>query len=65
MECNLPLTRVDKASIATLLPKVVAATYNDFSRCAGCGRVFWRGTHWEKMTALAAEVLGSDPDSRG
>ena len=64
MECNLPLARVEKASIATLLPAVVAATYNDFSRCPGCGRVFWRGTHWERMTALAAEVLGSDPDSR-
>ena len=43
-----------------LLPEVVALTYNDFSRCAGCGRVFWRGTHWERMKALAAEVLGSD-----
>lgn len=63
MECNLPLTRVDKAAVARLLPEVVAATYNDFSRCAGCGRVFWRGTHWERMTALAAEVLGSDLDS--
>jgi uncharacterized protein with PIN domain len=64
MECNLPLSRVDKASITALLPAVVALTYNDFSRCPGCGRVFWRGTHWERMTALAAEVLGSDHNSR-
>jgi uncharacterized protein with PIN domain len=64
MECNLPLARVDKASIAALLPAVVASTYNDFSRCPGCGRVFWRGTHWERMKALAAEVLDPDPDSR-
>jgi len=58
MECNLPLARVDKADVASQLPEVVALTYNDFSRCAGCGRVFWRGTHWERMKALAAEVLG-------
>jgi len=64
MECNLPLTRVDKASIAALLPVVVASTYSDFSRCPGCGRVFWRGTHWERMKALAAEVLEANPDSR-
>ncbi|MGD0726902.1 MAG: Mut7-C RNAse domain-containing protein [Spirochaetia bacterium] len=64
MECNLPLARVDKASIAALLPVVVASTYNDFSRCPGCGRVFWRGTHWERMKALAAEVLGAGLDSR-
>jgi uncharacterized protein with PIN domain len=63
MECNLPLTRVDKASVAPLLPEVVVSTYNDFSRCMGCGRVFWRGSHWESMMALAAEVLGSDLDS--
>jgi uncharacterized protein len=60
MECNLPLARVDKASIANLLPEVVAVTYNDFSRCEGCKRVFWKGTHWERMKALAAEVLGPD-----
>jgi hypothetical protein len=63
MECNLPLVRVDKASIAHLLPEIVALTYNDFSRCAGCGRVFWRGTHWERMKELSAEVLESDPGS--
>ena len=63
MECNVPLARVDKASIAGLLPAVVAATYNDFSRCAACGRVFWRGTHWERMRAFSAEVLGLDLSS--
>lgn len=64
MECNLPLARVDKAAIAALLPPVVASTYNEFSRCPDCRRVFWRGTHWERMKKLTAEVLNADPGNR-
>jgi hypothetical protein len=64
MECNLPLTRVEKASIAELLPPVIASAYSEFSRCPGCRRVFWRGTHWERMKRLTAEVLSADPDTR-
>ena len=62
--CNVPLERVDKAAVMTLLPPAVAAACTDFSRCARCGRVFWRGTHWESMKRLAAEILGGTPDSQ-
>lgn len=65
MECNLPLARVDKTAIAALLPPVVASTYSEFSRCPGCARVFWRGTHWERMKGLTADVLNADPGNRG
>jgi uncharacterized protein with PIN domain len=58
--CNLPLARVDKASVVASLPPAVASAYEEFSRCPGCGRVFWRGTHWERMKRLAAEVLSAD-----
>ena len=64
MVCNLPLARVDKAAIEALLPPVVASTYSEFSRCPGCARVFWRGTHWERMKRLTAEVLNADPGNR-
>jgi uncharacterized protein with PIN domain len=62
--CNVPIERVDKAAVMTLLPPVVAAAYADFSRCPRCGRVFWRGTHWERMKRLAAEVLEGYPSSQ-
>lgn len=63
IECNRPLTRVDAEAVSDRVPPVVAATYSDFSVCEGCGRVFWRGSHWERMKKLAAEVIGFDPGS--
>jgi uncharacterized protein with PIN domain len=62
--CNVPILRVDKASVVALLPPVVAASYADFSRCPRCRRVFWRGTHWESMKKLAAEVLAGTTGSQ-
>ena len=58
MACNTTLARVSRVSVLDHLPPAVAETCTEFSRCPGCGRVFWRGTHWEGMKKLAAEVLG-------
>jgi uncharacterized protein with PIN domain len=58
MACNVPLARVTRISVLDALPAAVAETCTEFSRCPDCGRVFWRGSHWERMKKLAAEVLG-------
>jgi uncharacterized protein with PIN domain len=58
MSCNEALVRVSRLSVLDHLPSAVAETCTEFSRCPGCGRVFWKGTHWETMKRLAAEVLG-------
>jgi uncharacterized protein len=57
MECNAPLQPVEKESVVAEVPQVVAERYSAFSRCPVCGRIFWRGSHWEKMKMLAEEVL--------
>ncbi len=59
MACNAGLERVEKDSVASLLPPLVVKLYDEFSKCPACGRVFWRGTHWERMKKLADEVLGN------
>jgi len=59
MECNVPLARVPRLSVLDAVPSAVAETCSDFSRCPRCGKVFWRGTHWESMKRLAADVLAS------
>ncbi len=61
MSCNQPLVRVQKNEILPLLPPRVAQAYEEFSRCPGCRKVYWRGTHWERMRKLAEEVLGVSP----
>jgi len=57
LACNMPLVHVEKESVAAELPPIVAERYTVFSRCPGCTKVFWRGTHWEKLKMLAEDVL--------
>lgn len=50
--CNAALQAVEKAEVAHRLPPRVRELYERFSTCGACGRVFWKGEHWEPMRAL-------------
>ncbi len=63
MRCNEPLVPCEKNAALPLVPEVVGTMYSAFSRCPSCHRVFWKGSHWERMKKLAAEVLDELPDS--
>jgi uncharacterized protein len=54
--CNTPLKHVDKAAIALDLPERTADLHNDFKRCSTCGRVYWKGSHYDRMRALIEHV---------
>ncbi|MGH8721771.1 MAG: Mut7-C RNAse domain-containing protein [Burkholderiales bacterium] len=58
LRCNLALQRIDKADVAALVPEQVLAIQEQFSRCAGCGRVYWPGSHYARMRAALGELLG-------
>jgi uncharacterized protein with PIN domain len=49
MDCNGDLVPVQKAEVAELLPPHTRETKNEFSRCANCGKIFWRGSHHARM----------------
>lgn len=61
VECNVELERVAKDEVMARLPQAVAREYSDFATCPECGRVFWRGSHWRRMTELAASLRGLRP----
>lgn len=54
--CNVVLTPVSREEVLPRLPPAVAREYSDFSACPSCQRVFWRGSHWQRMTELAASL---------
>ena len=58
LHCNWPLTPVSKAEVLPRLPETVAAHYQTFSVCTRCERIFWEGSHWQRMRAMLAEHLG-------
>jgi hypothetical protein len=63
MRCNIRLAPCTREAAAPLVPRVVGEVYSEFSRCPSCGRVFWKGSHWESMQRLAAEVRSGLPGS--
>jgi len=52
LHCNLPLIFIDKEAVADRLPARVAALYQRYSWCEGCDRIYWEGSHWQRMRQL-------------
>jgi uncharacterized protein len=49
LECNFVLEPRSKASVEKIVPPYVFATQENFSCCPKCHRVYWPGTHHQKM----------------
>lgn len=57
MRCNGLLASVEKSAVSASLPVGVRKNFDQFRRCAECGRIYWRGSHSERMQGLIEEVL--------
>jgi uncharacterized protein with PIN domain len=55
-ECNGELEVLSVEAARDLVPPYVWHTQSTFRRCPGCGRVYWKGTHWPGMQSR----LGND-----
>jgi uncharacterized protein with PIN domain len=54
--CNTRLEQVDKAHIETRLPERTADLHQDFMHCPTCRRVYWRGSHYDRMRELIEQL---------
>ena len=61
VECNTPLQEVDKEAVFERIPPYVYLTQERFAACPSCKRVYWRGTHTEKMLQRIVSVLNLEP----
>ena len=50
-ECNAALADLAREAARDLVPPYVWSTQTEFRRCPGCGRVYWKGTHWPAVQA--------------
>ena len=50
--CNQRLERLPRRRARARVPEKVARSYRRFRTCPRCGRVYWRGSHWESMRRL-------------
>jgi uncharacterized protein with PIN domain len=47
--CNAALREVPKESVRSRVPETVWRELDDFTECPQCARIFWRGTHYERL----------------
>ena len=65
LRCNGRLVPVDKKTILHRLEPLTIKYYDQFHRCADCGRIYWPGSHRERMdTDLAALARRCGPAVR-
>lgn len=56
--CNAELGSIGKKEVKDLVPPHTYSTQKEFSRCPACGRVYWEGSHVERMKETLEELLG-------
>lgn len=58
MECNGELRTVAREAVASRTPSGVRRVHEEFLVCAGCDRVFWHGSHWQRISDRLERVFG-------
>jgi hypothetical protein len=56
LECNTLLNKVEKEKILDRLPPKVREWQNEFFMCPHCSRIYWKGSHYEKMNELITKL---------
>ncbi len=57
VECNGILEESNLEAVADRLPGDVARRFRRFWTCAGCERVYWRGSHYQSLSMRVAKAL--------
>ena len=58
MHCNGLLHPVDKEKVMHRLRPLTKRYYDTFSQCSGCRRIYWRGSHYERLHPKVRSLLG-------
>ena len=60
ISCNGILTEVEKDSIIDRLLPLTKKYFNKFKQCKGCAKIYWHGSHHNKMTSKMEKILRKD-----
>lgn len=59
IRCNTILEDIRKEDIADRLKENTRRYYSQFKHCPDCNRIYWSGSHYEKMKSLITQVINS------
>ena len=57
-ECNEKLQIIDKEFVLNQVPEGIINNFDDFWKCPKCNKIFWEGTHIERLQKFAVELNG-------
>jgi uncharacterized protein with PIN domain len=57
LHCNLALEPVSREAVAQRVPEKVLLMQQTFTHCRGCDRVYWPGSHYERMRRALGQIL--------
>lgn len=57
VECNSLLEDVAREAVRDRVPPYVFRTQQEFRSCPSCGRIYWAGTHRDRMLERLARLL--------
>ncbi len=57
LECNSILHPIEKEKIEHRLPQKVKELHNDYTICEKCDKIYWKGTHYQKMKQKIEDIL--------
>ena len=67
IECNGPIGALspekwgDEYSAAMdRVPEGVRSWCREYFLCGGCGRIYWRGSHYDRLEKIVGEIMGKD-----
>jgi len=52
LRCNTELREVPKSSVESRLEPRTRQSYQRFHECPGCRRIYWAGSHWQRLPRL-------------
>jgi uncharacterized protein len=61
--CNARLEPVKKEAVFHLLESKTRLYYDDFQQCQGCGQVYWKGSHFDRMESFIKGILAKGRES--
>ena len=56
--CNTVLRSIGKEEVRSRVPPYVVREHQQFSLCPRCDKVYWKGTHWQKMQRRIEKIRG-------
>jgi hypothetical protein len=56
-ECNVLLEEASAAEVAERVPGRIREMYGTFRHCPACARVYWQGSHYDRMRTMLQRAL--------